>query len=183
MATGANASSGSTAAASLVRSPGSPVRIRRLPSLSTRIPTVTGHGLHCEARGGEELTDLRGVLNAVQRHAANNLRKQHSVVSMRAWKWPSGHLLREEAVRGLAYAVTAPVEVPEKLGLKRVAVLAGELAAMEAELAQLPRYASTTRCFLADWTRISPARAGLAAAGKPVQVPDRRRRGILRWHR
>ena len=53
-------------------------------SASTRVPTVTGHGLHCEARRGEELTDLGGVLNDVQRHAADNHRVQHSVVSMGA---------------------------------------------------------------------------------------------------
>src|SRR5258705_8620499 len=91
------------------------------PSRSTPVPTVTGHGLHCKARGGEELTDLGGVLNDVQRHAADNHREQHSVVSMRAWKWPSGHLLGE-AVKGLAYATAAPVDVPEKLGLGEPAV-------------------------------------------------------------
>src|SRR5215475_10634504 len=63
------------------------------------------------------MTDLGGVLNHVQRHAADNHREQHSVVSMRAWKWPSGHLLGE-AVKGLAYAAAAPIDVPEKLGLR-----------------------------------------------------------------
>jgi len=40
-----------------------------------RVPTVTRHGLHCEARDGEELTDLGGVLNDVQRHASDNHRE------------------------------------------------------------------------------------------------------------
>jgi hypothetical protein len=77
--------------------------------------------LHCDARGGEELTDLGGVLNDVQRHAAGNHREQHPVVSMRARKWPSGHLLGE-AVKGLAYAAAAPVDIPEKLGPSEPAV-------------------------------------------------------------
>src|SRR5262249_24515279 len=80
-------------------------------SWSIPVPTVTGHGLHCEARGREELTDLRGVLNDVQRHAADDDCKKHSVVSMRAGKWPSGHLLGE-AAKCLAYAAAAPVDVP-----------------------------------------------------------------------
>src|SRR5262245_52108275 len=91
------------------------------PARSTPVPTVTGHGLHCEARGGEDLTDLGGMLNDVQRHAADNHREQHSVVSMRAWKWPSAHLLGE-SVKGLADAAAAPVDVPEKLRLGEPAV-------------------------------------------------------------
>src|SRR5262249_26781506 len=87
----------------------------------TRVPTVTGHGLHCDARGGEELTDLGGVLDDVQRHAAHHHREQHPVVSMGARKWPGGHLLGE-AVKGLADAVAAPVDVPKKLGLSEPAV-------------------------------------------------------------
>jgi len=77
--------------------------------------------LHCDARGCEELTDLGGVLNNVQRHAADNHREQHAVVSMGARKWPSGHLLGE-AVKGLAYPAAAPVDVPKKLGLSEPAV-------------------------------------------------------------
>jgi hypothetical protein len=38
---------------------------------------------------------------------------------MRARKWPSGHLLGE-AVKGLAYAAAAPIDVPEKLGLSEL---------------------------------------------------------------
>lgn len=57
------------------RSPGSPVSIRRSPSRSIRVPTITGHALHCDPSGGEELTDLSGVLNDVQRHAADNHRE------------------------------------------------------------------------------------------------------------
>jgi hypothetical protein len=91
------------------------------PSRSTRVPTVTGHGLHCDARGGEELTDLGGVLNDVQRQAADNHRVQHAVVAMGAGKRPGGHL-PGEAVKGLADAAAAPVEVPEKLGLAEPAV-------------------------------------------------------------
>ena len=34
-------------------------------SRSACVPAVTGHGLHCDARSGEELTDLGGVLNLV----------------------------------------------------------------------------------------------------------------------
>src|SRR5262249_30870447 len=99
-----------------------PAEGRRLrPAWSTRVRTVAGHGLHCAARGGEELTDLGGVLNDVQRHAAGNHHEQHSVVSMRAGKWPGGHLLGE-AVKGLAYPAAAPVDVPEKLGLGEPAV-------------------------------------------------------------
>src|SRR5215467_7744102 len=96
-------------------------RIGRITITSTPVRTVTGHGLHCDARGGEELTDLGGVLNDVQRHAADNHREQHPVVSIGARKWPSGHLLGE-AVQGLAYAAAAPVDVPEKLGLSEPAV-------------------------------------------------------------
>src|SRR5215472_8619570 len=91
------------------------------PSRSTRVPTVTGHGPHFDARGGEELTDLGGVLNDVQRHAADNHSVQRAVVSMGGRKWPSGHLLGE-AVKGLAYAAAAPVDVPEKLGLSEHSV-------------------------------------------------------------
>ena len=65
--------------------------------------------MHCDARSGEELTDLGGVLNNVQRQAADNHREQHPVVSMGAREWPSGHLLGE-AVKGLAYAPAAPVD-------------------------------------------------------------------------
>jgi hypothetical protein len=121
MATGANDSSGPTASASWVRSPGPPVSIPGSPSRSARVPTVTGHGLHCDARDGEELTDLGGVLNDVQRHAADNHREHHAVVSMGVRKWPSGRLLGE-AVKGLADAAAAPVDVPDKLGLSEPAV-------------------------------------------------------------
>src|SRR5690242_13232096 len=72
VAAGAGDSSGLNDVGRWVGSPGSPVRIRRIPSRSTRVPTVTGHGFHCDARGGEELTDLGCVLNDVQRHAADN---------------------------------------------------------------------------------------------------------------
>ena len=61
------------------------------------------------------------MLNDVQRHAADNHREQHAVVSMGARKWPNGHLLGE-AVKGLADAAAAPVDVPEKLGLSEPAV-------------------------------------------------------------
>ena len=71
--------------------------------------------MHCDASRGEELTDLGGVLNHVQRHAADNRREQHPVVSMGAGKWPSGHLLGE-AVKSLDYPAAAPVDVPDKLG-------------------------------------------------------------------
>ena len=71
--------------------------------------------MHCDARGGEELTDLGGVLHDVQRHAADNHSEQHAVVTMGAREWPGGHLLGE-AVKGLADAAAAPVDAPEKLG-------------------------------------------------------------------
>ena len=93
--------------------------------------------MHCVARGGEELTDLGGVLDDVQRHATDNHREQHSVVSMGAWKWPSGHLLGE-AVKGLAYAAAAPVDVPEKLGLSEPAVEEAEGVVVKRSVDTLP---------------------------------------------
>ena len=61
------------------------------------------------------------MLDDVHRHAADDHREQHSVVPMGFWKWSSGRLLGE-AVKGLAYAAAAPIDVPEKLGLGETAV-------------------------------------------------------------
>jgi hypothetical protein len=77
--------------------------------------------LHCDASGREELTDLGRVLNDVQRHAADNHREQHPWYRWALRQWPSGYLLGE-AVKGLAYAASAPVDVSEKLGLGEPAV-------------------------------------------------------------
>src|SRR5262245_54169603 len=73
-----------------------------------RRATVTGHGLHFDAGGGEELTDLGRVLNDVQRHAADNYSEQDAVVSMGVREWLSGHLLGE-GVKSLADADAAPI--------------------------------------------------------------------------
>ena len=88
--------------------------------------------MHCDARSGEELTDLGGVLNDVQRHAADNHREQHAVVSMGARKWPSGHFLGE-AVKGLADADAAPDARPGagRLRLRPVMVARRRAACFE----------------------------------------------------
>src|SRR5271165_3076853 len=62
------------------------------PSWVTRVPTIARHGLHLDTGGGEELSNLRGVLNHVQRNAADNHAEQRAVVSMGAGEWLSGHL-------------------------------------------------------------------------------------------
>ena len=81
---------------------------------------VTGMGRTVTPAAVSELTDLGGVLNDVQRHAADNHREQHAVVAVGGRKWPSGHLLGE-AVKGLVDAAAAPVDVPDKLRLPRAA--------------------------------------------------------------
>ena len=40
--------------------------------------------MHSDARCGEELTDLGGMLNDMQRHAADKHPEQHAAVSMGA---------------------------------------------------------------------------------------------------
>jgi hypothetical protein len=71
--------------------------------------------VHFDARGGEELTDLGGVLNDVQRHAADKHSEQHAVVAMGAREWSGGHLLGE-GVKCLGDPAAAPVDVPESSG-------------------------------------------------------------------
>jgi len=44
--------------------------------------------LHFDAGGCEELTDLGGMLNDIQRHAADGQSEQHAVVPMGARQLP-----------------------------------------------------------------------------------------------
>jgi hypothetical protein len=81
---------------------------------SAREPAVAGHGLHLDARGGEELTYLGGVLNDVQGQAAKKHSEQHPVSSMGAGKWPSSYLV-SQCVKGVTDAAATPIDVPEKL--------------------------------------------------------------------
>ncbi len=55
---------------------------------SSLVPTIAGHGSHLDPGGGEELADLGGVLDDVQREAADDHAVQHAVVSMGARERP-----------------------------------------------------------------------------------------------
>ncbi len=82
---------------------------------SHRVPTIAGHGLHFDASGGEELTDLGCVFNDVQRHAGDNHSEQGAAVSMCTREWPSGHVAGE-GVKGLAHPPAAVLDVAEEFG-------------------------------------------------------------------
>src|SRR6185312_16581454 len=47
-----------------------------------RVSTIAGHGPHLDSGRSKELADLGGVLNDVQRKAADDLCVQHAVVPM-----------------------------------------------------------------------------------------------------
>src|SRR6266481_5945966 len=96
-ASGSGSRSASGSSTALGRSCTTRLRCRSTCSAAEEWPTSNPYG---------------GVLNDVQRHAAGNHREQHPVVSKRARKCPSGHL-PGEAVKGLADAAAAPVDVPE----------------------------------------------------------------------
>ena len=82
-----------------------------------RVPTIARHGPHFDSGGGKELTDLGGVLNDVQRKAADNLSVRHAAVSMGIREWPGRRLLGECA-DGSAHPAAAVVDVPQEFGLR-----------------------------------------------------------------
>ena len=78
--------------------------------------TITGHGLHFDSGGSEELADLGGMLKDVQRHTSNNHAVQHAVVSMGGREWPSRRVLGQQIKRS-AHPFAAVVDVTEQFSL------------------------------------------------------------------
>ena len=93
---------------------------------SPRKPTIAGHELHFDSSCSEELADLGGVLNDVQRDAADNHSVQHAVVSMGVRKWPGRRVLGER-LEGSAHPPAAVVDVIEEFGLGEHTVGKGEV--------------------------------------------------------
>src|SRR5215831_17110725 len=92
---------------------------------------------------------------------------------MRAWKWPSGHLLGE-AVKGLAYAAAAPVDVPEKLRLSEPAV--GEAVGVVVKrLWRCPQLELASQVIVERVQRVVAEEPGSRAVQSPVRRRTRRR--------
>jgi hypothetical protein len=85
------------------------------------VPTVTGHGLHVDSGGSQELTDLGGVFNDVQSHAADKHSVEHAVESMGDRERPSGYLFGERGKRS-AHPPAATVDGASQFGLGEHAV-------------------------------------------------------------
>ena len=86
---------------------------------------ITRHGSHLHSSGSEELAYLGGVLNYVQRHAADYHSVHCAVISMGIREWPSRHLLGELLKRS-AHPPAAVVDVIEEFGLGEHSVGKGE---------------------------------------------------------
>jgi hypothetical protein len=66
---------------------------------SPRVPPITGHGLHLDSGASQELADLGGVFEDVQRHAADDHSVVHAVVSVGGRERPSRQVLGKRVER------------------------------------------------------------------------------------
>jgi hypothetical protein len=101
------------------------------------VPTIAGHGLHLDSGGSEELANLGGVLNDVQRYAADNHPIQRAVVSVGVREW-SGRRGLCQPVKCSAYSAAAVVDVPKEFDLGEYTVGKGPCVLVEG-LWRLPR--------------------------------------------